>query len=507
MTKTLTPDGRPLKLDETGFVIVSKGVTARVEDLPGSVTGARSGAAGFSRAVLQSADVREMGTIILQELHPEREDAKRVSLYVPGGGKEDGRLVLYFDEDGGVSFHLPQEEKRPPTGVRAGTQKTLRFDVPIRSPQRGATKGATTRGVGGLIAKKVLKVIGWKLAGIAAKKVGPALVRRWEAAHRPLQLLNAETLFNPQPAPMETPIPPDSVGQRSLLFIHGTFSRVATAFDALAQDEAFMAQIRQRYGERIYGFNHATVGTGVASNAMQFLERLSPGQHTFDIICHSRGGLVARALRDLNEAQLRARFTVDAARGNYADDLLEWGKAWRFPPGVELRVERILFAATPNNGTILAQPLHLKKYLEILMTASNILPDFLDVSVDAILSVAKLLLAELAPALPGLDDQKPDSSLLPLLQDAPAPQDAAVQADYAAPPGLNPIMRLEEAGMDFIFGDKKNDLVVPTEGVSRWRGGAFNPERVLAWQPEDSVHHSNLFRQASTRQELLAWLV
>jgi len=60
--------------------------------------------------------------------------------------------------------------------------------------------------------------------------------------------------------------------------------------------------------------------------------------------------------------------------------------------------------------------------------------------------------------------------------------------------------------MNFIFGDKKNDLVVPTQGVSQWRGGAFSSARVLAWQPPDSVHHSNLFRQAPTRRQLLAWL-
>jgi len=185
----LKPDGRPLKLGETGFVITSNGVTARANELPGSVTGARSGGTGFTRAVLQSAQVREMGTVILQELHPERAGDKSVSLYIPGGGREDGRLLLYFDEDGGVSFHLPQEEHRPPRGVRAESQQTLRFDIPIRPPQQKGTEGAATRGVGGMIAKKVLKVIGWKLAGIAAKKVGPPLVRQWEAAQRPLQLL------------------------------------------------------------------------------------------------------------------------------------------------------------------------------------------------------------------------------------------------------------------------------------------------------------------------------
>ena len=499
----LKPDGRPVTLKETGFTIVSNSLEGRLTAYPGSAPGTRSGGAGLTRAVLQAANVREMGTVVLQETHPERAGEKRVSLYVPGGGREDGRLLLYFDEDGGVSFHLPQVERRPLAGVRAGQAATLRFDVPIRPPQRRGNAGASTRGVGGMIAKKVFKVIGWKVAGAMAARVGPPLARKWENAHRPLQILDAENLFTPQPAPMRAPIP---AGERSLLFIPGTFSRVASGFKGLSADAEFMARLRQRYGKRLYGFNHATLAAGVATNAMQFLERLAPGRHNFDIICHSRGGLVARALRDMSPAQLKARFALDAARGKYEADLLNWGKNWRVPAGVEMRVQRILFAAAPNNGTVLAQPTHLKKYLEILMSADNLLPDFLDITVDAILSAAKLLLSEVLPHLPGLDDQQPQSSLLPLLQSAPAPQDAAIQADYAAPPGLHAIMRVEEMGMDFIFGRRPNDLVVPTTGVSQWPGGGFNPAQLLAYRPQNSVHHSNIFQQASTRQQLLAWL-
>lgn len=501
--QTLRPDGRPVPLEELGFVLVSRSLSAEITTFPGATPGTRSGGPGLTQAVLRAAEVRELGTVVLQDHHPDRAQDKEVSLYAPGGGREDGRLLLYFDENGGVTFHLPQPERQPPAGVRADRAEVIRFDVPLRRPVREPGEAKPVRGVGGMIAKKVLKVIGWKVAGMAAAHFGPPLVRRWENEHRPMRTLSRANLFTPQAPALEEPIPP---GERCLLFIHGTFSRVASAFNGIPDDEDFLATLDRRYGEHIYGFDHATVATGVATNVMQLYEKLAPGVHNFDIICHSRGGLVARALRDLDEAQLKERFALDVRRGNYEPELVAWGNNWHIPEGVAVNVKRILFAATPNNGTVLAQPAHLKKYLEILMTATNILPDVADVTVDLILMLAKLLLTDVIPALPGLDDQQPESSLIPMLKASPNVHDAAIQADYAPPPGLQAIMRSADTAMNFVFGQKQNDLVVPTLGVSHWSGGGFGPDRLLPFAPERSVYHCNLFLQPETRRHLLACL-
>jgi hypothetical protein len=165
-----------------------------------------------------------------------------------------------------------------------------------------------------------------------------------------------------------------------------------------------------------------------------------------------------------------------------------------------------VFGGTPNDGTVLAQPTHLKKYLEVLMTATNILPEVVDVTVDAILATAKLLINDVMPVLPGLDDQQPQSSLIPLLQGTPRDMDAAIQADFEPPPGLQAMMRLADAGMDFIFDDQKNDLVVPTDGVSQWLGGKVPQGRLVAFDRNKGVFHSTLFRQVETRHRLVGWL-
>lgn len=498
----LQPNQPPLELRDLGFVITATNMVAHVTTFPGSASGTRSGGPGLNPKILEAADVFEMGTVMLQDQNPQRDLDKSVSLYVPAGSSEEGRLLLYFDEMGGVTFHLPQEEQRPPAGVRA-VGRMVRFDVTIRKPVQQSGAPAPVRGIGGIVAQKLLKVFGWKVAGAAARRFGPPLIRRWETKYRPTRVLGKEDLFVADAAPLATPIPP---AERSLLFIHGTFSRIASAFNGIHSDREFLAKLDARYGEQIYGFDHATLATGVATNVMQLYEQLGPGIHNFDIICHSRGGLVARALRDLTEHQLKQCFLLDARRGQYEGELKEWGMKWQIPDGVHVKVERILFAGTPNNGTVLAQPTHLKKYLDILMTATNILPDVADIAVDGLLMTAKLLISDVLPVLPGLDDQKPESNLLKLLKPAPIAKDAAIQANYTPPPGLQAIMRATDAVADFVFGDEENDLVVPTIGVSQWPNGVFGDDRRLPFSADIGAHHCNLFLQDRTRQHLLTWL-
>ena len=97
------------------------------------------------------------------------------------------------------------------------------------------------------------------------------------------------------------------MSDRSLLFLHGTFSNAASAYGSLANSN-FFDRAKALYGDRIFAFNHFTVSRTPEENARMLLEGL-PDQHTtFDVITHSRGGLVLRNLVERLLAMTEAGF-------------------------------------------------------------------------------------------------------------------------------------------------------------------------------------------------------
>ena len=129
---------------------------------------------------------------------------------------------------------------------------------------------------------------------------------------------------------------------RALLMIHGTFtdrrvrstscrSAHAGAGGAVrgARDRLDRLSISQSPRENIDWL----VGTIPAGTSLDV-----------DVVCHSRGGLVARSLT-------------------------EWDTA--FPDGRDIRVHRTALVGTVNNGTILADVHHWRELVDTLSTVLN----------------------------------------------------------------------------------------------------------------------------------------
>ena len=92
----------------------------------------------------------------------------------------------------------------------------------------------------------------------------------------------------------------------------------------------FFERVRGLYGDRIYAFDHFTLSRTPEENARMLLEGLPDKTFTFDVITHSRGGLV---LRNLVERS--------AAFG---------------PLAKRFKLGRAVLVASPNEGTPLATP-------------------------------------------------------------------------------------------------------------------------------------------------------
>jgi hypothetical protein len=82
----------------------------------------------------------------------------------------------------------------------------------------------------------------------------------------------------------------------------------------------------------VIGFNHHTLTKSVPQNAVDFFSGMPPGNYQFDVISHSRGGLLARALKELTSVEL----------GQLIDPV------WTPPAGVNVQIGKIVLVGTPN---------------------------------------------------------------------------------------------------------------------------------------------------------------
>lgn len=381
---------------------------------------------------------------------------------------------------GALTFHRPVQSTT--RGARGPSQ--VRFQVGIR-------RQSTTRG---LIANAI-KVIVIKVAKVAADTVVSFLLPRLvEAVEKQVWRkkglkegwlrLSKETLAAGTLEPGK-PVSPN----RSLLFIHGTFSHAAAAYRALA-DSTFFERVKDIYGDRIFAFDHFSLSRTPEQNARLLLEGLPEQTTTFDVVTHSRGGLVLRSLVE---------------RGTQFGDLSR-----RFKLG------RAVLVASPNDGTPLATPQRWDETIGWMANVLELFPDNPFTTGAAFVANGLVWLANHASGdLPGLHAMDGDGDLIAALQSPPGPPvDAysALVANYQ-PTGAV-LQRLLDVGIDQFFASA-NDLVVPSEGgwridrasttfIPATRIGCFGPGGNLAL---DSVTHVTFFSHAETADFLVNGLL
>jgi CHAT domain len=359
----------------------------------------------------------------------------------------------------------------PPAAVEGGTH---RFEVRLAPPAGGR------RGLGA-----VVRVFFLRLAGTAAGALLPVLARAWEtrrfaAAGIPLGLVTLAVrdgrLVAKPARKLSLPPPPG----RSLLFIHGTFSHAAAAFNDLAAAPGLFAALEKRYEGRIFAFNHFTVGTSPSSNVRDLLAGLPRTPVLVDAITHSRGGLVLRAL-----AEEDARVALG----------------------------RVLLVASPNEGTPLASPArwhHLAAWLANLgeMFPGGALAFGLDFAAEALVWMA----SRTGGALPGIAAMDPAGEYLEELNAVSVRRYEVAAAVARYEPRGTAARRLVDAAAGVFFEDP-NDLVVPTEGGTLL--GAAPPvpaENIVRFGPGGNagagavVHHLNLFAQKETKEKIKIFL-
>jgi hypothetical protein len=222
-------------------------------------------------------------------------------------------------------------------------------------------------------------------------------------------------------------------------------------------------------------------------NARDLLNRLPPGIQP-DILCHSRGGLVTRAMLEHPDLQ--------ALRES------------RFP-----KVGKTVYVAGANQGSPLATLSNINRLLNIYSAVSSIpILGAPGVVLKVVVGVLKVF-AQVATRLPSIEALSADLSKNTFLQAlngpllTPTGEIVVIHANYD--PSGGPLARFLDLNVDAIFNEA-NDMVVPFTGAEvfdKFQQVGTNFRFGTVTQTQTVVMHLNFFRQPGVRDLLRAELV
>lgn len=500
--------GAPIELG-LGVRLIAPGLVGQGRTHDARTPGMRDGTPGKETAALDDAlAAAEMSETMSVELDatevpvagpaptlrsPGGDDA--LMLEVPDTGPAWEHVVLEIDEGGAMRWHLPlTDDNRVALPATRGAGAVKRFRIPRSVAPTPTAEQAQTRGLVGLVGKKLLKVLVYPVTDVLVGGAVDLFAGRWEAKNRPygLRLMTPDNYATPGASPLTSDDWQRLASGRALLMVHGTFSTAHGAFSGLARQD--MEELNAQYGGRVFAFDHHTLSHDPRANAKELAARI-PTDATLDvdIVCHSRGGLLAR-------------------------ELTERASSYGLTPD-RFQVGRVVFVGAANAGTLLAEPDHMVHMIDRLTTVTNLLPTgAVSELLDALITVIKVIGHGGLKSLDGLAAMCPGGDYLKALAGAAKSSAAyyAITADFdaAARPETMPLKalvkdRLKDAVMDRIFEKVANDLVVPTDGVFTVDGSpSFPIDRVYRLELPGSagVVHTSYFTSPDARRKLKEWL-
>ena len=413
------------------------------------------------------------------------------------------RVVLYQDESGGISWHFPDHffetassEANSSSGgpaLRATPEPV--FTIPTRTVAAqevvaGVREPSHLRGPITKWGRKIFKVLVLPIAAELLAKPLELIVGKIERKHRRdlVRSLSVENYRTPITTPFSDWAALD--GKRALLIIHGIFSSTDGMLAGLPR--AAMATLEKSYEGRMIAFDQLTVSKSPQENARFFLEQVTraapAGQLEFDVLCHSRGGIVARTMVEQGQTLV---------------------------PNHPCKFRKVYFVASPNQGSVLADPAHVVDMLDVF---TNLLTNFPDgpilYSVEIFLAIIKLLAYTAERTLPGLAAMGTEGYISQILNRSKAPSRAAYAssaANYDPDPSRDNSFftgRFANYIIDRIFtkaGERVlNDLIVPRDGVHGANGHpSFPIEDALVYEDEAHVWHTGFFGQQRTISHIL----
>lgn len=396
-------------------------------------------------------------------------------------------VLMVRHESGAISYHFPTQVER--STARGVVSSSVRFTVLVpetvapTEERRGLVSKvlhAVAMKVVGKLVGKAIEVAG-RLAESAAWKFN-GLEEGWKQITP--ELLQAGKLNKVKIADAVSTRP----GERNLLLLHGTFSHASSAYKGLAvtrgsSGKTLFEELQSVYQSRIFAFDHFTISRSLTDNAQALLDALPDGPCLFDVMTHSRGGLLLRTLVE-NTTALKS--------------------STRFNLG------RAALVASPNDGTPLASPSRFDSYVTWISNLIDLFPDNpFTIAAHFIAEALSWIAQAVRVDLPGLAAMNSEGPVIHQLQQPPGPAAhvySALVSNFAPDQGL--IQRMVDAGVDAFF-NMPNDLVVPTEGgwhidpgtspiIGGDQIGCYGDGGNVPEPPDGPVTHVSFFTRKST---------
>ena len=491
----LDPTGGTIQIGQLGLRTPS--LVGNAESVDRQAGGTLRGIGGTSKEFQAALDRASMETTHVVELQanelpgaggggggPGRSGGARgsaIELDVPTPATGFEQAVLSVDPRGVTTWSFAPPAERGP-GVRGGgITRTFTIGRTPGPPPEPGTRA--DRSIFGEVGKQVLKVVAFPV-GQALGRAANSYLDDWEIAHQGYGVRDYKPDNYTAPAAYfdgDSQRWQELAKGRTLLFVHGTFSRAHGAFNDLPL--ATMKKLQAMYDNRVIAFDHQSISRDPIENIDWLLEQIPDGlKLDFDIICHSRGGLVSRSLAE----------RTDLVPGNRT-----------------IRVHRTALVGAVNNGTILADVSHWNDLIDTLSTVLNTVGIAVGDTVDLILSFVRQVAVAAYPKLRGLACMVPSGDFLKKFNARPRGQNQylAIASNYE-PLDHKLASYFRDVVTDGIFSQKPNDSMVRTDSVvGNTDQGAFAPVTdQLLLDASKGIEHARYFGNTAVADRLVEWL-
>jgi pimeloyl-ACP methyl ester carboxylesterase len=489
-------------LDPTGGTVALGVLGIRTRNYTGTATATEAATADGLRAAgstseafadaLERADMTTEHVVELEagelpgaptseETRAPGDPAAAIELDVPDVSERFELAVLSVDPRGVTTWSFSPR----PEGVDAATRgpgATRTFVIKRTATPPPAATETTDRSIFGDVGKQVIKVVSFPIGRVLGRAVNNYLTD-WEATHQGygIRPFTKDTYRAAVPYFDGGNAPWQKLREgRSLLFVHGTFSRASGAFQGLPED-AFAA-LQERYGDRVFAFDHTSISANPIENMDWFIDHVPDGLTLdVDIICHSRGGLVARALAERTEA---------------------------YPGTRRINVHRTVLVGAVNQGTILADVENWTKLVDEMSTALNIFGVAVGDTVDLVLAFVRQIAVSGYEELRGLSAMVPTGKFLRDFNARARGSNEYLAIASNFEPGDKELKAyFRDFVTDQVLGSPNDGMVRIDSVVGTAAAGQFaTVTDQLVLGEGDGIEHAQYFGNARVAAKLVEWL-